>query len=101
MEKKYTIKELTETVSNASNLYEETNSELKRKYLLWNITSFNQIVSKINVAICSFGTGYPFYALDSNLQGTLPIIREQLRYNGQLVKDVSHYKILFGSVNRV
>ena len=34
-----------------------------------------------------FGTGYPFYVLDSNLEGQLPIIKEQLRYNNELYKE--------------
>ena len=35
----------------------------------------------------TFGTGYPLYALDENLEGNLPIISEQVRYNRQLVRD--------------
>lgn len=85
--KEETIKELTERVQQASTDFEKTNTELKRKYLLWNIQVFNIIASSVQVNRGSFGTGYPFYALDENLQGTLPIIQEQIRYNRQLVKD--------------
>ena len=36
----------------------------------------------------TFGTGYPFYALDSDLKGKLPIIEEQLRYNKELLEKI-------------
>lgn len=87
-----TIGELTNKVEKASTEFEKTNTELKRKYLLWNITAFNSIASAVSVSKGSFGTGYPFYALDKNLQGELPIIQEQIRYNRQLVKDGEHLK---------
>ena len=35
----------------------------------------------------SFGTGYPFYVLDSNLEGKIPIIEEQIRYNNSLLRE--------------
>lgn len=82
-----TIGELTNKVEKASTDFERTNTELKRKYLIWNIEAFNSIASSVSVSKGSFGTGYPFYALDKNLQGPLPIIQEQIRYNRQLVKD--------------
>ena len=90
MENVNTIKNLTEKVEMASTDFERTNTELKRKYLIWNIDAFNIIVSAVSVNMGSFGTGYPFYALDENLQGNLPIIQEQIRYNRQLVKDGEH-----------
>lgn len=82
-----TIGEITNIVERASTDFEETNTELKRKYLIWSIEVFKQIALRVNECQGSFGTGYPFYALDSNLKGTLPIISEQIRYNRQLVKD--------------
>lgn len=82
-----TIKNLTERVEKASTDFEKTNTELKRKYILWNIEVFNKIASKVSVSKGTFGTGYPFYALDGNLKGVLPIIDEQIRYNRQLVRD--------------
>lgn len=82
-----TIQELTQSVETASTSFEQTSTELKRKYLLWNIESFNIIASRVSVSIGTFGTGYPFYALDTSLNGKLPIICEQIRYNRQLVKD--------------
>ena len=51
------------------------------------IEVFNTLASHIKESIATFGTGYPFYALDENLEGEIPIIQEQVRYNRQLVKD--------------
>lgn len=81
MEYMETVKSLTERVEKASTDFEKNNSEIKRKYLIWNIEVFNKIASLVSVGKCSFGTGYPFYALDGNLEGKLPIIEEQIRYN--------------------
>ena len=68
-----------------SNLYELNNGQLKKDYLIKNITLYNEIVKRINGSRGSFGTGYPFYALGPNLTGNLPIIDEQLRYNQELI----------------
>lgn len=87
MENGDTIKILTEKVGNMSTEFEKTNTELKRKYLLWNIEVFNEMAARVSVGRGSFGTGYPFYALDENLEGPLPIISEQIRYNRQLIRD--------------
>lgn len=92
MEKDDTIKKLTKEVETASTDFEKTNTELKRKYLLWNIEAFNLIASAGSVSKGTFGTGYPFYALDSNLEGELPIIQEQIRYNRELLKDGEPYQ---------
>lgn len=82
-----TIKDLTERVESMSTNFEKNNTELKKRYLIWNIDSFNKIASRVSVWKGTFGTGYPFYALDENLEGNLPIISEQVRYNRQLVRD--------------
>jgi hypothetical protein len=87
MQKDYTVQELTKTVEEASTDFEKTNTDLKRRYLIWNIEAFNIIASAVSVSRCSFGTGYPFYALDKNLEGHLPVIHEQIRYNRELVRD--------------
>lgn len=92
MKEQYTIGNITKMVEGASTDYEKTNTDLKRKYLIWCIDSFNKIASKVSVSKGTFGTGYPFYALDSNLQGKLPIISEQIRYNRQLIKDGEPYQ---------
>ena len=82
-----TIKSLTERVEKASTDFEKTNNDLKRRYIIWNIEVFNKLGSLVSVGKGTFGTGYPFYALDKNLHGKLPIIEEQIRYNRQLVRD--------------
>ena len=87
MDNKETIESITRRVEGASTNFEKTNTDLKRRFLLWNIESFNIIASKVTGNKGTFGTGYPFYALDENMEGTLPIIGEQIRYNRQLVKD--------------
>ncbi len=87
MKNDITVKQVINIVENASTDFEKENSELKRKYLVWNIETFNFLASKVSVGLGSFGTGYPFYALDERMQGKLPIIHEQVRYNRQLVKD--------------
>lgn len=87
MDNEITIKEITQRVEKSSTNFEKTNTDLKRKYLLWNIEAFNIVASKISANKGTFGTGYPFYALDENLEGKLPIIEEQIRYNRQLVRN--------------
>lgn len=80
------IKEWIQRVAVSSNELENTNSDLKRIYLIRNIQAFNYIVSLIRDNQGSFGTGYPFYVLEGNLDGKLPIIREQTRYNNELIR---------------
>lgn len=72
-------------VANISNDFEKTNTELKRLYLLENIKKYHEITSQISATKGTFGTGYPFYVLGKHLEGTLPIIDEQLRYNEELI----------------
>lgn len=81
-------------VAEISTEFEQNNSELKRLYYLNNIIHFNHIVSQINGNYGSFGTGYPFYALGKNLEGQLPVIFEQIRYNNELLDavDISAHK---------
>lgn len=76
----------------ASNRFEKCNAELKKEYLIKNICTINMIMSRVSGYCGSFGTGYPFYVLDNNLNGNLPIIYEQIRYNNELyneTKDLS------------
>ena len=87
MNNEETIESITRRVEETSTNFERTNTDLKRRYLLWNIESFNIIASKVTGNKGTFGTGYPFYVLDENMEGTLPIIGEQIRYNRQLVRD--------------
>ena len=85
--KEETIQGITERTAKASSDYEITNTELKRKYLIWNIEAFNLVAKRVSTYRGTFGTGYPFYALNSKLEGELPVISEQIRYNRELVKD--------------
>lgn len=80
---------ICEKVVDASNKFERCNTELKRKYILDNIKLLNLIMSKVDGYCGSFGTGYPFYVLDSNLEGDMPIILEQIRYNNDLLNGVN------------
>ena len=43
MDKERTIKKVVEKVERASTTFEKANTELKRKYLKWNIEVFNII----------------------------------------------------------
>lgn len=79
------IGDLTDLIANSSDKFEKNNSDLKKKYLLKNINVFNIITNTIYFSKGTFGTGYPFYALGEHLDGTLPIIEEQLRYNNELL----------------
>lgn len=81
--KKQSIKICNE-VAKISNDFERENTELKRQYIVSNIIMYNQIVSQIAENMGTFGTGYPFYILDKNLEGALPVIDEQIRYNDEL-----------------
>ena len=75
--------------ANISTDFEKTNTELKREYLISNINQYHQITSQISCNKGTFGTGYPFYALNSQLKGKLPIINEQIRYNNELISAVT------------
>ena len=79
-------------VIEASNKYENANTTLKKLYLKEYIELFNNIMKKVPGYKGSFGMGYPFYALDKNFEGKLPIVNEQLRYNYELSKSFSDYK---------
>ena len=71
--------------ANISTNFEKTNTELKRLYLLENIKKYHEVTSQIEYNKGTFGTGYPFYVLGKHLEGTLPVIDEQIRYNDELV----------------
>ena len=75
--------------ASASTRFEKLNNNLKREYLIQNINLINMIMSYTPGYCGSFGTGYPFYVLDENLEGQLPVIAEQIRYNDELVADAS------------
>lgn len=49
MEDKKTVKEMVNQVEVASTTFEKTNTDLKRKFLIWNIEAFNTIASAVSV----------------------------------------------------
>ena len=74
-----------------SNKFERNNFEdnsIKKMYIKKNIDIINEVMQFTTGYCGSFGTGYPFYALDKNFEGELPVIQEQLRYNEEL-KNIS------------
>ena len=72
-------------VAGISTDFEKLNTDLKRQYIISNIILYNNIASTIAECKGTFGTGYPFYVLDKNMQGALPVIAEQIRYNDELI----------------
>lgn len=70
--------------ADASTRFERLNNDLKRRYFIKNMERINMIMEHTPGYCGSFGTGYPFYVLDDNFQGELPIIEEQIRYNNEL-----------------
>lgn len=78
---------LCSKVAGISSTFERCNTGVKKEYLIKNIVLYNELVSKIDESCGSFGTGYPFYALERDLGGNLPIIKEQIRYNDQLIRE--------------
>lgn len=80
---------LVREAATASTLFEKENSELKRQYLLANIAAINSVMERTPGYCGSFGTGYPFYALGEGLEGQLPIIDEQIRYNDELFNEAA------------
>jgi len=75
-----------EDVANIADTFERSNTDLKKKYLKHNIDTINDIMRSVSGYCGSFGTGYPFYALSPNLQGNLPLVSEQIRYDRQLAR---------------
>lgn len=78
------------TCVNAANLstrFEKLNNQLKKEYLIKNINIINTIMFHTPGYCGSFGTGYPFYVLDNKLEGELPVINEQIRYNEELLNE--------------
>ena len=90
-------------VAEASNRFERCNTDLKRKYLIKNIETINTIMKHAPGYCGSFGTGYPFYVLNSKLEGMLPIIEEQIRYNNELYNETkeSSYWPCEGCLNTI
>lgn len=97
---------ICEKVVDASNKFERCNTELKRKYILDNIKLLNLIMSKVDGYCGSFGTGYPFYVLDSNLDGVSPYmpihplsLRKTWQYDDVAYNFVFDYLVSFTPFN--
>lgn len=73
-------------VADISDKFEMCDSTIKRKYLIENLRAYRNAISSLKSYRGDFETGYPFYVLDSSLNGELPVIEEQLRYNDELRK---------------
>lgn len=67
---------ICEKAALASIKFEMTNTELKRRYLINNIEKVHSIMEITPGYSGTYGTGYPFYALNNELLGELPIIME-------------------------
>lgn len=79
-----------------SNKFERSNFEdnnIKKMYIKKNIDIINEVMQFTTGYCGSFGTGYPFYALDKNFEGELPVIQEQLRYNEELKNTILKSKL--------
>lgn len=81
------IPETIADVVDISNWFERCNTDLKRRYLIKIIEDFNRATAQVTVNRGTFGTGYPFYVLNVDLTGELPVIQEQIRYNGKLLEE--------------
>ena len=79
-------------VAKISDLYEKSNSDIKKEYLKKNVEVLNKIARKVPGNGGCFGTGYPYYALGNDFTGTLPEIGEQIRYNQQLIDEAKRSK---------
>lgn len=68
-----------------SNEFEFNTSTLKKEYIISNIILYNTIIGMLKSSAGTFGTGYPFYVLNKDFSGALPVIDEQIRYNNELI----------------
>lgn len=83
-------------VVEASNKFEENNfknKDLKKMYIKKNIDIINSVMEHTTGYRGSFGTGYPFYAIDSDFKEDLPVIKEQIRYNEELRTTILNAKL--------
>ena len=83
-------------VVEASNKFEENNfknKDLKKMYIKKNIDIINSVMEHTTGYRGSFGTGYPFYAIDNDFKEDLPVIKEQIRYNEALRTTILNAKL--------
>lgn len=62
-------------------------------YIKKNIDIINSVMEHTTGYRGSFGTGYPFYAIDSDFKEDLPVIKEQIRYNEELRTAILNAKL--------
>lgn len=82
--------DICKLVADMSNNFERNDSDLKKRYIMKNINLINTIMQQTKGYCGSFGTGYPFYAMDSHFLRGLPVIDEQLRYNDELYEAIQN-----------
>lgn len=90
------MKNICLEVVESSNKFEENNfknKDLKKMYIKKNIDIINSVMEHTTGYRGSFGTGYPFYAIDSDFKGDLPVIKEQIRYNEELRTTILNAKL--------
>lgn len=90
------MKSICLEVVESSNKFEENNfknKDLKKMYIKKNIDIINSIMEHTTGYRGSFGTGYPFYAIDSDFKEDLPVIKEQIRYNEELRTTILNAKL--------
>lgn len=94
------MENICKNVGLCSTELEKNNSDLKKDFLIKNIVLYNTIVQcivqsieKSKEKIGTFGTGYPFYALNKDFKGNLPLIEEQIRYNNELIKAAENFDV--------
>lgn len=90
------MKSICLEVVESSNKFEENNfknKDLKKMYIKKNIDIINSVMEHTTGYRGSFGTGYPFYAIDSDFKEDLPVIKEQIRYNEELRTTILNAKL--------
>lgn len=90
------MKNICLEVVESSNKFEENNfknKDLKKMYIKKNIDIINSVMEHTIGYRGSFGTGYPFYAIDSDFKEDLPVIKEQIRYNEELRTTILNAKL--------
>lgn len=90
------MKNICLEVVESSNKFEENNfknKDLKKMYIKKNIDIINSVMEHTTGYRGSFGTGYPFYAIDNDFKEDLPVIKEQIRYNEELRTTILNAKL--------
>ncbi len=90
------MKSICLEVVESSNKFEENNfknKDLKKMYIKKNIDIINSVMEHTTGYRGSFGTGYSFYAIDSDFKEDLPVIKEQIRYNEELRTTILNAKL--------